>query len=998
MDFKEAYKQLNKAQKEAVDTVEGPVMVVAGPGTGKTKILTLRIANILEKTQVNPDNILALTYSRAGASEMQKRLAGMIGTPAYRVTISTFHGFCEDIIKQNPSAFPRIIGAESIIEVDQVNIIQQAISELSLRELKPYGEPLYYMGAIISSIDKLKREDVSPEDFRKMMLAEEASFANISDLYHEKGAHKGKMKGDYQKLLKQIAKNLELCQVYEFYQKTLAEKKLYDYNDMIMEVVRELGNNSDLLLQLQEQYQYVLVDEHQDTNNAQNKLIELLCNFHDNPNLFVVGDEKQAIYRFQGASLENFLYFKKLYPSSKLIVLEENYRSHQSILDAAHNILAGHKPLKSQAGSNAVQINLGEFTKPAEELYFIAQDIQRCIADGIPPEEIAILYRENRDALNISRALDKLGILHAIESKQDIMADSDIRKLLLLFKTAVNFGSEELILESLHIDFVGVDELEIYKIIAEAQEKRISAYSLVKTKFPAFYADLSRWATLAKNENAEQCFEIIMRESGFLSSILEKVDAGEKLDRVQVLFNKLQDLVMRRKQFSLGEFLDYLATLEAHKILLEKANRATPGRVRLMTAHGAKGQEFDCVYIANAFNGHWGNKRRPQLITLPDRIFSLGKETPEHDTDDGDERRLFYVAITRARKEITITYAGESLDGKQLLPAQFITEIKPELIKQIDVEKIKKELSKHKDFFYSENPEREVDIKNKEFIRRIFTTFGLSVTALNNYLRCPWNYFYTNLLRIPKAKTKHQMYGTAIHNALRDLFDPHTYSANSEAEQKHSRVGVRVEEAKVKLPSMEWLLDRFITYIAKEPMTENDVVESSIKGRASLRGWYEKYSSSWNLNTLTEFNIKGVVIAPDVRITGKLDKIELSDGVGVNVVDYKTSKPKTRGEIEGTTQNSNGDIKRQLIFYKLLLNNFDEGKKFKMQSAEIDFIEPNEKGDYKKESFTITDEEVAELTELIKKTADEILNLKFWNKTCEDKDCEYCALRKMMTE
>ncbi len=974
MTFKEAYKQLNKAQKEAVDTVEGPVMVVAGPGTGKTKILTLRIANILEKTQVNPENILALTYSRAGASEMQKRLAEMIGTPAYQVTISTFHGFCDDIIKQNPSAFPRIIGSENIIEVDQVNIIEKAINDLTLRELKPYGEPLYYMGAIISSIDKLKREDVSPEDFKKIMLAEEESFANIADLYHEKGAHKGKMKGDYQKLQKQIAKNLELVRIYEFYQKTLAEKKLYDYNDMIMEVVRELGNNSDLLLQLQEQYQYILVDEHQDTNNAQNKLIELLCNFHDNPNLFVVGDEKQAIYRFQGASLENFLYFKKIYPSSKLIVLEENYRSHQTILDSAHSILAGQKPLKAQSNNKAVQINIGEFTKPDEELYFIAQDIKSHLEDGTLPEEVAILYRENRDARNISRALEKLGIVHAIESKQDIMADSDIRKLLLLFKTAVNFGSEDLILESLHIDFLGINELDIYQIIAEAQEKRISAYGLVREKFPDIYANFSKWATLAKNENAEQCFEIIMRESGFLASILSKVDAGEKLDRVQVLFNKLQDLVMRQKQFSLAEFLDYLATLETHKILLEKANRATPGRVRLMTAHGAKGQEFDYVYIANAYNGHWGNKRRPQLITLPDRIFALDKKVPEHDTDDGDERRLFYVALTRARKGLTITYAGESLDGKQLLPAQFITEIKPELINNIDINKIKKELAKHKDFFFNENPEREVDIKNKEFIRKMFTSFGLSVTGLNNYLKCPWNYFYTNLLRIPKAKTKHQMYGTAVHNALKDLF----------------------EEGKTKLPSAEWLLERFITHIAKEPMTEVDVVESSIKGRASLKGWYAKYASSWNLNTLTEFNIKGIVISEDVRITGKLDKMELGDDESVVVVDYKTSKPKTRGDIEGTTQSSNGDIKRQLVFYKLLLNNLDGGKKFKMSSAEIDFIEPNDKGDYKKEAFSITDEEVAELTELIKKTADEILNLKFWNKTCNDKDCEYCALRKMM--
>lgn len=996
MNFKEAYKQLNKAQREAVDTVEGPVMVVAGPGTGKTKILTLRIANILEKTQVNPENILALTFTEAGAGEIRKRLAEIISTPAYRVTIGTFHGFCNDIIKQNPGTFSRIIGAESITEVDQVKIIEQAINELPLRELKPFGDPFYYIRSITASINELKREGVSPEDFKKIMTAEEESFANIPDLYHEKGAHKGKMKGDYQKLQKQIGKNIELAEVYWFYQKTLAEKKFYDYSDMIMEVVRELGKDEGLLLQLQEQYQYLLVDEHQDTNNAQNKLIELLCNFHPDPNLFVVGDEKQAIFRFQGASLENFLYFKKLYRNAKLIVLEENYRSHQSILDAAHNILAGQKPLKAQKNKKAVQINLGEFAKPDEELYFLAHDIQNHIKTKTLPEEIAVLYRENRDAGDIARALEKLGVPYTIESDQDIMADSDIRKLLLLFRAAVSFGSDQLLLESLHIDFLDIDPLDVYQIIAHANEKRISPYVVVKSKFPKFYADLSRWAILAKNENAEQCFEVIIRESGFLASILKKTDAGEKLDRVNSLFNELQALVMRHKDFSLAGFLEYLDTLRTHDILLKRSAYGAPGRVRLMTAHRSKGQEFDRVYIVNAYDGHWGHKRRPQLISLPDRVFSIAGDIPERGANDDDERRLFYVALTRARKEVSITYASESRSGQQQLPAQFVGEIKPELIKNIDVKKIQKELANRKDFLFTVPPIREPDIKNKEFIRRIFSTYGLSVTGLNNYLDCPWNYFYTNLLRIPKAKTKHQMYGTAVHGALKELFT----------------------EAKTKLPSSTWLYNRFLEYLAKEPLNDRDLAECTAKGKTSLAGWYNTYKDSWNLNTLTEFNIKGIILSKDVRITGKLDKIELSTDKGVNVVDYKTSKPKTRGDIEGTTQSSNGNIKRQLIFYKLLLDRFGDGpdafsiedprfanhalrganrdKKFKMESAEVDFIEPDDKGRYKKETFVITDEEVKELTKLILLTADEILNLKFWNRTCDNKDCEYCALRKMM--
>jgi DNA helicase-2/ATP-dependent DNA helicase PcrA len=987
MNFEAEYKKLNKAQKQAVDTVEGPVMVVAGPGTGKTQILTLRIANILKKTQVEPENILALTFTEAGASQMRKRLAEMIGTPAYRVTIGTFHGFCNDIIKQNPSAFPRIIGSESITEVDQIGIIEQAINELPLTDLRPYGDPYYYIRPILSSINELKREGVSPDEFKSIIANELFMFDHIEDLHHVKGAHKGKIKGDYQKLQKQLNRNAELERLYMYYQERLAAMKLYDFSDMILEVIKKLSEDQDLLLQLQEQYQYILVDEHQDTNNAQNKLVELLCNFHPDPNLFVVGDEKQAIFRFQGASLENFLYFKKLYPRAKMIVLEENYRSHQSILDAAHNLIAGPKQLKAQKNKKAVQIRLGEFSKPDEELFYLASDIYKCInpsaGEGTPAEEIAVLYRENRDSLDIARALEKMGVPYVIESDQDIMVDPDIRKLLLLFRTIVNFGSDEYLLESLHIDFLGFEPLDVYQLIEESNRTRVPAHQVVKIKFPELYKKLSGWATMSHNENAERVFEEVVRESGYLASILKKVDAGDKLDRTNALFDELKSLSNRRDgaEFSLSIFLKYLDTLRTHNILLKKPSISAPGRVRLMTAHRSKGQEFDTVYIVHAFDGHWGHKRRAQLIVLPDKVFIRGELAAKRETTEDDERRLFYVALTRARKDVIITYAQESRSGQQQLPSQFITEIKRELIKPVKSDDIKKELSKHKDFFFTAAPAKEPDIKNKEFIRQLFTLYGLSVTGLNNYLECPWKYFYTNLLRIPKAKTKHQMYGTAIHRALKDFFD----------------------EAKPKIPSLEFLLNKFETYLNEEPLKEAELAESLKKGQKALRGWYENYHTTWNLNTRTEYGIKGVLLAPDVRITGKIDKMELGNTNLVNVVDYKTSKPKTRGEIEGTTQTSNGDIKRQVVFYKLLLDRYEDlpnskagGKRYKMESAEIDFIEPDEKGRYKKEPILVSKEEVSALEELIKKTADEILNLKFWTRICDDKDCEFCALRKLM--
>ncbi len=343
LEFENLYKKLNPEQKKAVDTIDGPVMVIAGPGTGKTQILTLRIANILQKTDVGPDSILALTFTESGTHTMRRRLAETIGSAAYKVNIFTFHGFCNEIIKAYPEEFPRIVGASSITDIDQIRIMEEVILSLKLERLKPYGDPLYYLRPVMSQIKDLKREDIDPLELEKIIIKQEEDFNTITDLYYDKGAYKGKMKGKYKDLEKNIEKSKDLLIVYRAYEEALKQSKVFDYEDMIMEVVRVLRKNQDLLLRLQEKYQYILADEHQDANQAQNHILELLSSFFDNPNLFIVGDEKQAIFRFQGASLENFLYFKKLYPRAALIRLERNYRSTQSILDAAHSLIQKNK-------------------------------------------------------------------------------------------------------------------------------------------------------------------------------------------------------------------------------------------------------------------------------------------------------------------------------------------------------------------------------------------------------------------------------------------------------------------------------------------------------------------------------------------------------------------------------------------------------------------------------------------------------------------------------
>jgi len=982
--FFEAYERLNPKQKEAVDAIEGPVLVVAGPGTGKTQILILRIANIIRQTDTASAQILALTFTESGVSSMRRRLAELAGARAYAVVINTFHGFCNDIIKDYPEDFPRIIGSRHISEVEQAEILEKLILTLPLKLLRPFGDPLLYVRPALTALNNLKREGVTVEEFKKILKASREALNNTPDLIHAKGAHKGKLKSEYQKRYREVDKNDELALIYKAYEQALATEKLYDYSDMIMEVLKTLQTNPDLLQILQEEHQYILVDEHQDTNNAQNKVIELLANFHHQPNLFVVGDEKQAIFRFQGASLENFRYFKNIYPEAKLIDLEDNYRSSQAILDSAHSLLPGKIALKAQAKYQAKPIKILAFPNPESELYFVATDIKKRIESGEEASEIAVLYRNNNDAFPLARLLLKVGVNFAIESDQDLLSQIDVRKLIIIIEAVEKFGQPEFLAALLHLDLFNLDPLAVYQIIREAKDKQADLIDLIKSKpeLASVYTKLSGWRQLASNDDLLSLVEKIVRDSGLIEQVLTAGGyAGDRFASIKRFYDEVAGLVESNPAATLTDLFNYLETIKKHSLLIKRAKPlARAGLVRLMTAHRAKGLEFATVYIIGAEDGHWGGKLKRDLLKLPPAIFSLedNGDLSAEASAEADERRLFYVALTRAKQEVLISYSQTNESGRDLVPSSFVAEIKPEFKAEIDTNDFNKKWEEAKAIIFDSDlagADGAHSLHDESFVRELFLAQGLSVSALNNYLTCPWQYFYRNLIRLPETPSRPQLYGIAVHGALADFFN-------------------RVLE---KEWSEQLLLDLFQAHLLKQPLNQTDFNDLLAKGNESLAGWYVANHERWPRNALTEFKIRGVLLTEDIRLTGVLDKIEfLTDGPEVKVVDYKTKQPMSRAAIQGETQtDDDGNYYLQLVFYKLLLNKYED-KKYLMQSAEIDFTEANQAGKYKQESFVITDEEVEELEELIKQSAQEILSLAFWNKRCEKKDCPYCALRELM--
>ncbi|MEI6238260.1 MAG: ATP-dependent DNA helicase [bacterium] len=1008
--FNELYLRLNKEQKKAVDTVEGPLMVIAGPGTGKTSILTLRIVNILKVTDTAPENILALTFTESGAYAMRKKLVSIIGASAYKVNIKTFHGFCNGIIAEFPERFPRIIGSVSISDVDQIKIMEDIISEAKLEYLKPWSDQFYYVRSSLGEIRNLKREAVSAEDFFALIKKQEKDFSQIPDQYHEKGAHKGKMKGEYIKLKEHIAKNKELAGLYKEYEEKLLALKYYDYEDMIVEVVKALRKDPEFLLILQETYQYILADEHQDANNAQNAVLELLSNFHESPNLFIVGDEKQAIFRFQGASLENFLYFKKLYPKALSIHLQSNYRSTQTILDASHSLIENNKVgegiervrlssgVKESKGtfSGERPVDIYEFSNAELEKSFLAREIKKMISEGVEPDEVAVLYRNNKDAFDISKALSREGIVHRIESDKDILKDEHIRKLILIFKALGDLSNAPALSEALFIDFLGLKTLDVFKIISASSKERMNVYDAIrseeflqniKVSLPkdvlALSLKIDKWARMAKNKVFLELFETVVRESGFLNDAISDSNSLSRLSVLDAFFSEVGKTAESKKEYYLTQFIDYLKLIENHGLLI-KANGSSKAErgVRLMTAHRSKGLEFEYVFITGAVNGKWGGQSNRQMFHLPKITVDGEGDTNSAETDKlEDERRLFYVAITRAKKHVIITFAKENTSGKEELQTEFIEEIDSKLINRISpeiVEEIEKEINSKVGNRYSEVKETGATITDVEYIKELFFDQGLSITALNNYLECAWKYFFVNLIRLPQAKNKHMLYGTAVHETLRTFFNK--YRENIDM-------------------SKDEFLKIFEHNLGKEPLSPKDYKEALEKGKISLGGYYDTYMGTWNRNLITEYAVNGVHLPIDganILLKGKLDRVEFITENLVNVADYKTGKPKSRNEMEGKTKSDDGvKYMRQLVFYKLLLE-LDEKKRFTMQSGEIDFIEPNERGNYKKERFDIMDSAVEELKGVVAEVAKKIATADFKSNGCGDSECEYCALARLL--
>ena len=991
--FEKEYKKLNPAQKEAVDTIDGPVMVVAGPGTGKTKILTFRIANILVETDTAPESILALTYTTSGVIAMREKLLEIAGDRAYRVNIFTFHAFCEHIIKEFPFYFKELEDGRVITDLERVEIIESIIQKNKFEHLVSFHDEFSFLNKIVDGVLTIKREGLSPSDFDKKLSIWKKELYEDDGIYYKKDFgkfKKGQIKpAEEEKINKKIDRAQELKEIFSFYQIELKNRGLYDFSDMILYVLEELSKNENLKADIQEKYQYILVDEHQDTNEGQNNLIEFLTNalhLEGKPNIFTVGDEKQSIYRFQGASAETFSRFGNLYKDIKSIKLKENYRSTQNILNGAHSLIVKSKGLENSINLHSnikdnEKINVLEFSNYKFELLYIAEDIKSKIENGISPSEIAVLYRANKNVSDIKTILDFYKIPYTIFSKDKVLDDPNIRNLINILKVVFNLNDDHYLGKVFFAKFLNLDVYDVVKILDKfkslRKEEKKHIFAIIEdektldeigVKNPKDFLNLAKvlkeLKTESLNQNFPDFFKIFLEKINYIKYMITSQDGRIQLLKLDKLLDEIKSQNQRKKEYGLADFVYFVDSFVKYNLDIKSTDPEIIEGVSLMTAHGSKGREFEYVYIINATRKSWEASRGGSGITLP--IY-------QYDGDMEDEKRLFYVAMTRAKKILTISFSRTDNDGREHEESEFVKEISASFKKEEKMKSFEeKNINKLALFMNSEN--KAASLFDPEYLRQLFFKRGLNVTALNNYLVCPKRYLYKNLIRIPDIYSPSMKFGSIIDLSLNKFFE------KSKEEEK-------ILPKKILLGEFEKALNKF-------NLSEKDEEKFRERGEKALADYYDEYSKEWTYKVDTQFFIERdfkLNGGDTLKLSGILDKIEYINDLfspNINIIDHKTGRT-----FSEKTKEQKVDYERQLVFYKLLLTNYSK-RDFKINKSILDFIEKNKKGNFEQYSFDVTKEHIKKLKEEINSCANEVLSMEFLKKGCNKKDCEWCQIEK----
>lgn len=959
----DSLQKLNSRQQEAVFHDAGPLLIVAGAGTGKTTVLINRLAYLVLEKGLSTEEILLLTFTEKSAGELEERADKLLPYGYVDLWIHTFHGFCERILREHALDIGLSADFKLISATEQWILIKKNLSRFNLDYYRPLGNPTKFISELLRHFSRLKDENVSAADY----LKEVDKNIGEDDLENKRLQ--------------------ELAGAYKVYNELLLENNYLDFGDLIIFTLKLFKTRSNILHVYRQQFKYIMVDEFQDTNFAQYELVKILAE-PDN-NLTVVGDDDQSIYKFRGASLSNIMQFKDDYPKAKEIVLIDNYRSRQEILDYAYTFIKHNNPnrleeklkINKQLVSSAVfreslspAVRYLQFDRGEEEVSFVASQIadlyQQQKGDWL---DFAILVRANDTADAYVKELTRLGIPNQFVSLKGLYYKPIILDCLAYLRLLDNYHESSALFRVLNMPNFKVSHLDLITINKFAKRKVWSLFEALKniTSIPG----VSRSA----RENIAKLLDLLDKHSLLVATcepskifLRFAYDSGliadYDFDRDQEIFSYLNQFYQKIKKFEdtlpssrLSDFMQLMdLELEAGEVGSLRLDFSDNDTVKIMTVHAAKGLEFKYTFLVNIVDKKFPTISRSEKINIPDSLVKE-KNVGGKEAHIEEERRLFYVAVTRAKEELFITGAKDYGGAREKKPSPFIEEMGLAVF----------EAGTDKDFSskleFLRDLER-IDEQQKTPVEKLVLPDKFSFSQLAAFSNCPLQYKFAFVLKIPAPSDKASLiFGRVLHNVLHDFLEP------LEGDNQTFQKSLFDDKKKIKLTG-EKLLE---LYEARWQADGYNDKEERAKYYQKGKDILNKFWANWQQEAPEEilFLEKNFTFKiGDGIIKGAIDRVDrLADG-SLEIIDYKTGNPKEKLEYTD---------KRQLILYKIFLEEF---LNVKVSLLSYYYLE----GTYKT-SFVAKDKDIEKLRlEVLK----EIVQIRQGNFPPNPTElCKYCDFR-----
>ncbi|MBN1169128.1 UvrD-helicase domain-containing protein [Candidatus Woesebacteria bacterium] len=919
-------KKLNKEQLKAVKHKKGPLLIIAGAGTGKTTVITERIKHIIEKELAKTDEILALTFTDKAAREMEERVDMALPYGYTQMWISTFHSFCDQILRSDAFHIGLNSRYKLMTQAQTIQLIRNNLFNFKLKYFRPLGNPTKFVGGMLQHFSRLQDEDVSPEEYLKWVKGQKKSYSAKAsqDDSADSRILSAESKSSKEEEL-ELEKWTELANAYKAYDELKVKEGLFDYGDLIVKTLELFRNRPNILKKYKDQFKYILVDEFQDTNIAQNDLVMMLAG--KNGNITVVADDDQSIYKWRGAAVSNVLQFRENYPKAKLITLTKNYRSGQKILDGSYKLIQHNNPDRLEQVEN-IDKKLESQVSPAsrkasrdDSITFIHSDRVENEADAVAKEvkrlieeedfnwsDIAVLVRANNHADSFIRSFQRRGVPYQFLGPGRLFKQLEVIDMISYLKVLYNFEDDVSLYRLLSIEELGVDHKDLSRVANYARKYNLSIYDAIKKSKDIFIKGgtrkklkkiikiIDKHLKFVRKESAGQLLYDFLEESELLVELLnpDTAVAQKRAKNISKFFDKLKTYEVDNEDATVMSVVDWidLSMDLGESPLAADIDWSEINAVNILTVHSAKGLEFPVVFLVNLVGERFPSRRRSEQIPIPDEL--IKESLPSGDHHLQEERRLFYVAMTRAKEKLFFTaanYYGEGKREKKLSP--FIFEALGDKVIQSESSFAKATEDRQLSFLDYKPSNIDPSTMVKSEVQDLHIDY-LSYSQIDVFRVCPLHYKLKYIFNVPTPPTSALSFGMTMHATMKDFYE----------------AAVAGEKATVdtllKTYEKNWRREGYVSRAYEKKM--------HTRGIKYLKGFYKESFDKKNLPKALELPFVVPLKSPSknarpLKIGGKMDRVDvLSDGT-VEIVDYKT------GEKVPTQKQADNDL--QLTFYAL---------------------------------------------------------------------------------